>query len=191
MTERPETILNSRRELASQNPKSETKIQEAEGGCGVIGLASSAPIKGKYLITPCGQMCNRGNGKGGGVAVVGCFPSYADHFAVQVGYLDLNARRDIEQKHLFSVFDIAQIEEQPFVEDYREFPRLEIEPPRVVRYFSRVKSSVLDRFASEHGFVDQRDAEEEFVFQNSFRLNKEFYGDRGDKQALCCRTGAI
>jgi len=189
MAERPETILDSRRELAIQNRKSEIKKQEAEGGCGVIGLASSKPIKGKYLITPCGQMCNRGNGKGGGVAVVGCFPDYADRFAVQVGYLDLNARRDIEQKYLFPLFDIAQIEEQPFVEDYREFPRLEIEPPRVVRYFSRVKSSLLDEFASKHHFTDQRAAEEEFVFQNSFRLNKEYYGDRDDKQGFVLSHG--
>ena len=189
MRDLAETIIRSRDDLPVRRPTADIRSQEAEGGCGVIGLASSRPIKGKYLITPCAQMCNRGNGKGGGVAVAGCFPHYADHFAVQVGYLDLNARRDIEQKYLFPVFDIAQIEEQPFVEDYREFPRLDIEPPRVVRYFSRVKADVLDRFASEHGFTDQRAAEEEFVFQNSFRLNKEFYGDREDKQGFVLSHG--
>lgn len=189
MRDLAETIIRSRDGLSVRHPMSDTRSQEAEGGCGVIGLASSKPIKGKYLITPCAQMCNRGNGKGGGVAVAGCFPHYADHFAVQVGYLDLNARREIEQKYLFPMFDIAQIEEQPFVEDYREFPRLDIEPPRVVRYFSRVKAGVLDRFATEHGFTDQRAAEEEFVFQNSFRLNKEFYGDREDKQGFVLSHG--
>lgn len=189
MSERPETIINSRRGIASGQQSTTSSKQEAEGGCGVIGLASSKPIKGKYLITPCGQMCNRGNGKGGGVAVVGCFPDYADRFAVQVGYLDLNVRRDVEQKYLFPMFDIAQIEEQPCIEDYREFPRLEIEPPRVGRYFSRAKPALLDRFASEHGFTDQCAAEEEFVFQNSFRLNKEFYGDREEKQAFVLSHG--
>lgn len=107
MRELPETILKSRRELAVSGQSSAVRSEEAEGGCGVIGLASSNAIKGKYLITPCTQMCNRGNGKGGGVAVVGCFPNYADHYAVQVGYLDLDARQAIEQAYIFPNFDVA------------------------------------------------------------------------------------
>lgn len=43
----------------------------AEGGCGVLGVACSVPIQGKYLLQPMLQMHNRGNGKGGGVAAVG------------------------------------------------------------------------------------------------------------------------
>ena len=191
MREIPETILNSRDELVSQirNQKSEIRNEEAEGGCGVIGLASSKPIKGKYLITPCGQMCNRGNGKGGGVAVVGCFPKFPDRYAVQVGYLDLEARQAIEQKYIFPNFEIIGMEQQPYLEDYRDLPRLEIEPPRVVRYFSRVKESVLGKFAEEHGFKDMRAAEDEFVFQNSFRLNKEYYGSREDKKGFVLSHG--
>ncbi len=38
--------------------------QEAEGGCGVIGSASTIPIEGKYLLRSLEQMKNRGNGKG-------------------------------------------------------------------------------------------------------------------------------
>ena len=43
--------------------------QEAEGGCGVVGLMSSVPIRGRHLYVPSVQMQNRGNGKGGGLAV--------------------------------------------------------------------------------------------------------------------------
>ena len=39
-----------------------------EGGCGVIGFASSLPVAGRHLIRPLTQMHNRGNGKGGGIA---------------------------------------------------------------------------------------------------------------------------
>src|SRR5512135_54932 len=188
MRELPETILNSRTELIRLADRA-SHSEEAEGGCGVIGLASSKPIKGKYLITPCGQMCNRGNGKGGGVAVVGCFPKFQNHYAVQVGFLDLDARKEIEQKYIFPNFDISGIEQQPYLEDYRDLPRLEIEPPRVVRYFSHVKESVLGQFAEEHGFKDIRAAEDEFVFQNSFRLNKEYYGSRDDKKGFVLSHG--
>ncbi|HZY46124.1 MAG TPA: glutamate synthase, partial [Anaerolineae bacterium] len=155
----------------------------------MIGLASAKPIKGKYLITPCSQMCNRGNGKGGGVAVVGCFPKFPNHYAVQVGYLDLDARKEIEQKYIFPNFDVTGIEQQPYLEDFRDLPRLEIEPPRVVRYFSRVKESILSKFAEEHGFKDMQAAEDEFVFQNSFRLNKEYYGSREDKKGFVLSHG--
>jgi len=44
---------------------------EAEGGCGVVGFASTALVKGKHIFKPAYQMHNRGNGKGGGIAAVG------------------------------------------------------------------------------------------------------------------------
>ncbi|MGH2400698.1 MAG: hypothetical protein ACRDF6_12735, partial [bacterium] len=47
---------------------------EAEGGCGVVGLASSEPVLGRHILVPCGQMHNRGNGKGGGLAAAGLTP---------------------------------------------------------------------------------------------------------------------
>ena len=44
---------------------------EVEGGCGVVGFASTIPVKGKHIFEPAIQMHNRGNGKGGGIAAVG------------------------------------------------------------------------------------------------------------------------
>ena len=49
---------------------------EDEGGCGVVGFASTIPVKGKHIFEPAIQMHNRGNGKGGGIAAVGL--SYED-----------------------------------------------------------------------------------------------------------------
>ena len=56
-------------------------------------------------------------------------------------------------------------------------PGLEVKPPDVVRYFVRVKDSILNTFISENTFtnLDRRDVEDEFVNQNSFKLNHEFY----------------
>src|SRR2546427_4873022 len=65
-------IIDSRRAL----PVGRVKVgkQEAEGGCGVVGLACNAPLEGKYLLQSLVQMRNRGNGKGGGIAAVGLVP---------------------------------------------------------------------------------------------------------------------
>jgi len=62
-------IIDSRRLL----PLERVPIgkQEAEGGCGVVGLATNTLLEGKYLLQSLVQMRNRGNGKGGGIAAVG------------------------------------------------------------------------------------------------------------------------
>ncbi len=182
-------ILESRRDLPRFTPRDEGRRREAEGGCGVIGVASSIPIAGRHITTSVAQMCNRGNGKGGGIAVVGCFPEFKDHYALNIGYLGADARRSVEDQFITPYFDVALVEEQPHVEDYREFPRLEIEPPRVVRYFSRVKPDLVREFAVKHGFDDPQAAEDEFVYQNSFRLNKTFYADLDDKAAFVLSHG--
>src|SRR6267143_1577808 len=65
-------ITESRRSLPID--RVQVGKQEAEGGCGVVGLASNTPLEGKYLLQSLVQMRNRGNGKGGGIAAVGLVP---------------------------------------------------------------------------------------------------------------------
>jgi len=83
----------------------------------------------------------------------------------------------VEEKYILPYFQIDARAALTPVADYREVPGLEVRPPDVVRYCVRVKPAVLDQFIKTHGFpVDQRRrAEDEFVYQNSFRLNREFY----------------
>src|SRR2546428_12944686 len=69
-------LIASRRSLAptARPPDSATARfvkAEAEGGCGVVGLVCTVPVAGRHILAPCGQMHNRGNGKGGGLAVAG------------------------------------------------------------------------------------------------------------------------
>ena len=64
----PETIdkiLASRKSLIPEGDGHlTTRKAEAEGGCGVIGIASSERIPGRHLFQALEQMRNRGNGKG-------------------------------------------------------------------------------------------------------------------------------
>jgi len=50
---------------------------------------------------------------------------------------------------------------------------------------------VLDKFIAENGLqqLDRRDAEDEFVNQNSFRLNQEYYASLGEQKAFVLSHG--
>jgi hypothetical protein len=78
------------------------------------------------------------------------------------------------------------------VDDYRDVEGLEVKPPDVWRYFVRVKKDVLGRFIEENGFkdLDPAKAEDEFIFQNSIRINQRFYAALGDSRRLSSPTAA-
>jgi len=144
-------------------------------------------------------MHNRGNGKGGGIAAVGFVPEQVgvnqevldSHYILQVGLLDATARGPVEEEFIRPFFDIAAMGMIPTVDDYRDIEGLEVRPPDVLRCFVRVKPDVLDRFIREHGFekLDRRAAEDEFVYQNSFKLNQKYYASLGDKKAFVLSHG--
>jgi len=169
---------------------------EAEGGCGVTGFACSLPVGGRHIYEPSIQMRNRGNGKGGGVAACGLVA--ADHgvspevlqrdYILQIALLDPDARGEVEKTFVEPYFEIDQGGVVPTVDDYRDVPLLEVRPPDVARYFVHVKPDVLDRFATERDLLSTNLSEEdlasEFVYQNSIRLNQEFYASLGEKRAF-------
>ena len=167
---------------------------EAEGGCGVTGFACSIPVGGRHIYEPSIQMRNRGNGKGGGIAACGLVPEdlgvsreiLEEDYILQVALLDPDAQRDVEKQCIEPWFDVDQGGLIPTVADYRDVPLLEVEPPKVARYFVRVKPRVLEQFAASKQLSDlpARDVEDEFVSQNSVRLNEAFYSSLGDKRAF-------
>ena len=69
-----DALLNSKSGLVADFPVQPRSREAAEGGCGVLGLASNVPIAGRHVINASQQMHNRGNGKGGGIAVAGLDP---------------------------------------------------------------------------------------------------------------------
>ena len=97
MVTEADLIIGSRSDLKS--PVEAVKPED-EGGCGVVGLASTVPVRGYHILCPVEQMHNRGNGKGGGVAAVGLVPEQmrvpADilksHYLLQIAYLDEASR---------------------------------------------------------------------------------------------------
>jgi len=163
--------------------------QEMEGGCGVVGFASETPLAGKHLFVALELMHNRGNGKGGGLAACACFPGYRDFYALHMGYLKEDARKTVEEEYIRPHFDIEKAERQESLDNFREVPGLEIQPPDVWRYFARVKPALVEKFARERGYRDLAAAEDQFLYENSFRLNKTLYADREDKAAFVLSHG--
>ncbi len=172
---------------------------EAEGGCGVIGVASTVPIEGKYLLQSLIQMKNRGNGKGGGIAAVGLTPEQLgvsrevleQDYLIQVAYLDPSSKNDVENEFISPNFLIDHSFKVATVEDYRDIKGLEVRPPDVHRYFCRLKPEALKEFAKSSGLenIDQSSLEDEFVYQNSYRLNVRFYSSLGEKKAFVLSHG--
>ncbi|MDQ1256140.1 MAG: hypothetical protein QG656_736, partial [Candidatus Hydrogenedentes bacterium] len=107
-------------------------------------------------------------------------------YILQISLLDPEARGQVEQKYIDPNFEVFHSGLVPTVDDYRDVPLLEIKPPDVARYFVRVKKDVLDRFAAEKGLagLSEQEIEDEFVFQNSAKLNDEFYASLGEKRAF-------
>ena len=46
-----ERLIHSRRDLMASLPPSRRTPGAAEGGCGVLGLASSEPVPGRHVLT--------------------------------------------------------------------------------------------------------------------------------------------
>ena len=172
---------------------------EAEGGCGVVGFASTTLIKGKHLFTPAFQMHNRGNGKGGGIAAVGL--SHEDlgvpktvldeDYLLQIALLDPSARPELKAEFITPFLVIDHAERIPTVADFREVDGLETRPPDVWRYFVRVKDEVLDTFVLEENLAgwDRRRVEDEFIYRTTFAINRKFYASLGEKRAFVLSHG--
>ncbi|HYY91509.1 MAG TPA: glutamate synthase [Candidatus Dormibacteraeota bacterium] len=190
-------IIESRTSL--QTPHPTVQKQEAEGGCGVVGLASNVPLGGKYLLQSLVQMRNRGNGKGGGIAALGLVPEelgvseriLEEDYILQVAYLDRSARKQVEDEHIRPFFRVDHESKVPTVDDFHSIAGLEVEPPEVYRYFVRVKPEVLDDFARRNSLPSTKtgEVEDEFVYQNSYRLNLAFYSSLGEKKAFVVSHG--
>jgi glutamate synthase domain-containing protein 1/glutamate synthase domain-containing protein 3 len=191
-----EAILASRR-LLPRPPAGPLRKLEAEGGCGVIGMASSLPIEGRHLLAPLQQMRNRGNGKGGGIAAAGLDPSFlgvrpeilAQDHLLAIAYLDPAARAEVEQSFLEPTFAVDGARELVRRPGARSALGLDVEPPEVRCYLVRPRPDVLCEFAGRHGFSDEGAAADELVYQTSYRLDHAFYAAAGEKRAFVLSRG--
>jgi glutamate synthase domain-containing protein 1/glutamate synthase domain-containing protein 3 len=183
--ERIQRLLKSKKRLIQGLEFPDSVLKEEEGGCGVVGFCCTKPVPGRHIYEPSRLMHNRGNGKGGGMAAVGLVPEQLgvsreildNCYMIHVAFLDPHVRLELEEKYITSHFEVEASTELDKVDDWESIKGLEVKPPDVWRYFVRVKPKVLDAFIKENGFenIQRREAEEEFIHQNSFKLNQEYY----------------
>lgn len=180
-----ELVIGSRSWMSSHARPETTCILEAEGGCGVVGIASSVPVAGKHLLNPLVQMHNRGNGKGGGIAAVGLLPEQMgvnskileEDYLIQVAYLKPEVRDALENEFIKPNYKVDKKYMVDTTSDQKFLSSLEVRPPEVWRYFCRAKKEALGTFMKKNSLtkIDPRRAEDEFVYQNSFRINTKYY----------------
>jgi glutamate synthase domain-containing protein 1/glutamate synthase domain-containing protein 3 len=192
-----ESIIRSRRSLAHQGgPRSLLRKAEAEGGCGVIGIACSEKIAARHLLQSLTQMRNRGNGKGGGIAAVGLVPEelgvsreILEHdYLLTIAYLDANARPEVERSYIDRLFLVDHVRSVPHSEESNSDPR----PPEVVQYFLRVQPPAIADFMKSNSLPEALSpdrAADEIVYQNSYHLNHAFYAPTGEKRAFVLSQG--
>ncbi len=200
----PAAIIAARRRLNDSLPKPVINTEDAaEGGCGVVGLACEIPVAGRHLFKSLEQMRNRGNGKGGGVAMVGLDPlqfgvdqeTLESCYLYAVAYLDPDVRGDVEARCIDPVFDILHAHVMPTIDDWEiKLPALDVRPPDVVCYFVTPKSEAVVAFEAEAGlskqhFPDEDAMLQEFVYRNTHRLNVEFYAGESGTQAFVLSHG--
>jgi glutamate synthase domain-containing protein 1 len=140
------------------NPYNDDKVIAA---CSIFGMMdiSGKAVPGGDVIRAIANMHDRSNGLGGGFAVYGIYPEYADCYAFHIMYPNNETRSDVE-RYLIASFTIVGSEEIPTQ------PASHIhDPPLVRRYFLLVDS-------------DQRgeQSEEEYVFDRVMTLNTGFPG---------------
>jgi len=167
------------------------KKEAEEGGCGVVGFAGSVMIKGRHIRRPSVQMHNRGNGKGGGIAAAGLDPAFfgvsrevmSECYLLNIALLDPSVQRDLENEFVLPRFEVVHSRGLPARAGWRDLGLL-TPPPDVKQYFVRAKKGALDDFRKTLSGVTDREAEDEFVFRNSFAINRKFYASLGEKKAF-------
>jgi glutamate synthase domain-containing protein 1/glutamate synthase domain-containing protein 3 len=194
-----DNIIKSRRELVNDLPSDHIFETEAEGGCGVTGFACSIPVRGKHIFEPSKQMHNRGNGRGGGIAamgfdhrMLGVSPEILkESYILQIAVLEDDVIRDLENNFIKPFFNVDFSEKIPRIDDYRDVPGLLVKPPDVWRFFIRVKPAVLKEFMEKNSLnaMTEREAEDEFVYQNSTRINSKYYDATGRQRAFVLSHG--
>jgi glutamate synthase domain-containing protein 1/glutamate synthase domain-containing protein 3 len=193
-------LAHSRRTLADGSGYPQTvRKGEEEGGCGVVGFCCTKAVPGRHIYEPSKQMHNRGNGKGGGIAAVGLVPEQLgvsrqvldEYYMLHIALLDPKVRPEVEKEFITPHFELAASAQLDKVDDWQSVGDLEVKPPDVWRYFVRVKSQVLDAFIEKNGLktMDRREAEDEYVSQNCFKLNQKFYASLGQQRAFVLSHG--
>jgi glutamate synthase domain-containing protein 1 len=135
--------------------------------CSLFGMmdTSGARLSGKPVIEAIANMHLRGNGLGGGFAIYGLYPEYADYYAFQVMYLSRDSKSRVED-FLKQTCHVIHAEEVPT----RPIPAI-VNPPLVWRYFLDVKQEETNGQSKDDYVADKvmeinTNMEDAFVFSS-------------------------
>ena len=130
------------------NPHSDDKVIDA---CSIFGMMDTVGrrLSGEGVIKAIANMHVRSNGLGGGFAVYGLYPQYADYYAFHIMYLSREGKAESEA-FLKQRFRIVAAEEVPT----RPTPAI-VNPPLVWRYFLGVDPRTCDGQSGDDYVVDR------------------------------------
>jgi glutamate synthase domain-containing protein 1 len=116
------------------NPNNDNKVIDA---CSIFGAMDTTGrrFSGEGVIRAIANMHDRGNGLGGGFAIYGLYPEYADLYAFHVMYLSQQGRQETEAflKGNFDIIDQGEVPTRPT-------PQI-TNSPLVWRYFLDINKS--------------------------------------------------
>jgi len=130
------------------NPYFDDKAIDA---CSIFGMMDTTGkcFSGKDVIKAIANMHVRGNGLGGGFAVYGLYPKYADLYAFHVMYLSQEGKAETED-FIKQRFQVAHAEEVPV-----QPTGAIVNPPLVWRYFMEVNHQESGRQSDDDYVVDR------------------------------------
>jgi glutamate synthase domain-containing protein 1 len=131
-----------------QNPYRDGKVIDA---CSVFGVmdTSGRRFSGEGVITAIANMHERGNGLGGGFAIYGLYPEYADFYALHIMYQSGKGKRQTEA-FLKDNFSIVAEEEVPT----RPTSAI-VDAPLVWRYFLELDKRRLNGQSEDDYLVER------------------------------------
>ncbi|NQT31492.1 MAG: hypothetical protein HQ588_04080 [Deltaproteobacteria bacterium] len=142
------------------NPHNDDKVIDA---CSIFGAMdiSGRRFSGEGVIRAIANMHDRGNGLGGGFAIYGLYPEYADLYAFHIMYLSSKGQRETEA-FLKENFNLIYEEEVP-----TRSTQAIVNPPLVWRYFLEVGQRQPEQ-QSEDDYVVERVMEINTKLQDTF-----------------------
>jgi glutamate synthase domain-containing protein 1 len=154
----------------TSNPYNDDKVIDT---CSIFGAmdTSGRRFSGEGVIRAIANMHDRGNGLGGGFAVYGLYPEYAELYAFHIMYLSDKGKEDTEA-FLKQNFNLVHREEVPT----RPVPAI-VKPPVVWRYFLNVGSNQPEQ-QSQEDYIMER------VMSINTRLCDSFVFSSGKNMAV-------
>jgi glutamate synthase domain-containing protein 1 len=152
------------------NPYRDDKVIDA---CSLFGVMDTTGrrFSGEGAIRAIANMHVRGNGLGGGFAIYGLYPEYADFYAFHIMYLSREGCRQVEA-FLKDGFDLVYDEEVPT----RPTPGI-MKPPLVWRYFLEVGQHKPEGQSEDDYVVDR-------VMEINTKLQDAFVFSSGKNMAV-------